>query len=159
MKTEAIRLTRIDSIDRDHHSLLETLHFLQNENITQSDLEENYQKLRRYAALHFDSEEKILLETGYPKLEQHKKMHQHFRDKVEILGSTILGEGERADSKVDQMVNEAKEALGKTVMAKASPRVMMVAFLVQWLLQHVNGRDQDYVAYLKMIKTDLGALH
>lgn len=155
MNSNNLKLTGINSIDEEHRALFGILIGLRNENVTQNELESDYDKLIQYADEHFLNEEKIFSESGYPKLEEHKLMHETFRVKVKDLGNTILEGKKRMDDVTDQMVNEAKMHMGESPLAKASPRLRMVAFLVQWLLQHVNGHDQDYVSYLKSCKREI----
>ena len=151
MNSEILPLTGIESIDSDHRGLLETLRRLQTERCSQDELVHTWCQLRQYADEHFAREEQILLAYAYPQLEYHKKMHGVFRDKIDALGDTLLEGKDRPDNEMDRTIRVAKEELGKPLLAPASPRVMMVAFLVQWLLQHINGHDREYVGHLKKI--------
>ncbi len=149
MNDNTLPLTGIESIDSDHRGLLETLRRLQTEHCSQDELRHTWQQLRQYADEHFAREEQVLLACAYPQLEYHKTMHGVFRDKIDSLGIALLEGKDRPENETDRMIREAKEELGKPQVAPASPRVMMVAFLVQWLFQHINGHDREYVGHLK----------
>lgn len=153
MDDNALRLTGIPSIDEEHRALLHCLQDLQKENIGQEAWIACHQTLQRYAEEHFAHEESMLVACGYPEQEQHKRLHADFRDKVEALGTIIHAGESRQDDTIDQTIRDVKKQLGRTSVIPASPKIRMVAFLVQWLLQHVNGHDQAFVEHIKKHST------
>ena len=75
----------------------------------------------RYAEIHFKTEERLMAESGYPGLEEHRKSHEAFRD--------LFGEI-RSRSREDQALD-------------------LFFFLKEWLLGHIGESDADYAPWLK----------
>jgi hemerythrin-like metal-binding protein len=75
-----------------------------------------------YAQVHFFTEEKYMKLADYPELEEHKKEHKAFVDKVQSAVSTF------EDGKV------CAEDL--------------ILFLKDWLIHHIAGTDKKYAPYL-----------
>lgn len=82
-------------------------------------------ELVSYAAFHFDFEEKLMAAHGYPDLEAHRRIHQHFVKWVTDFR--------------DDFITYGKRALGEPVLA----------FLRDWLADHIMGEDQRYRPYLQ----------
>lgn len=82
------------------------------------------QELVDYTHYHFQREEKLMEEYGYPDLEGHKAQH----DQMIIQVDTFMRRYEE----------RGREALAE-----------VVEYLKQWLLQHVNGTDKKFVPYLQ----------
>ena len=149
MKDNNLRLTGIESIDTEHRTLIRIFMSLKNDAMTQDELVDHHQQLQHYIAQHFTHEEGILEKSGYPELKRHKQLHLAIKEKVEALGHVIVAHKNRQGNTVDQIIDDAKQELGKTgESTKAAPRIMMLGLLVQWLIQHINGHDQEYVKYL-----------
>lgn len=81
-------------------------------------------KLIEYAFYHFTKEERLMEAAGYPDLEEHKKEHEAFVDK--------LVEFQKAYS-------ENKNSLTSE----------MVSFMNNWWLTHIRVSDKKYEPYLK----------
>jgi hemerythrin len=79
-------------------------------------------RLLKYTQTHFDHEENVMRECGYPDLEQHQFLHDALRQKTVQL---------RAD------FNPA-----------AGPDLLR--FLKQWWIDHIQGEDKKYAPYLKL---------
>lgn len=80
-------------------------------------------KLIEYAFYHFTKEERLMEAAGYPDLEEHKKEHEAFVDK--------LIEFQKAYS-------ENKNSLSSE----------MVNFMNKWWLTHIRVSDKKYEPYL-----------
>jgi hemerythrin len=76
-----------------------------------------------YARVHFELEERLMLEHGYPDLEAHKREHEHFTHKVQRLKASY-------DAGAPALVGETD------------------VFLATWLSHHVREVDKGYVPYL-----------
>ena len=76
-----------------------------------------------YCAFHFDYEEEILKQRGYPKLEEHIVLHDGFRTKVKYFMAK-LDEGD------------------KSVMD------YMIIYLISWIKEHTHVEDLDYKNYM-----------
>ncbi len=80
--------------------------------------------MTRFAQEHFKSEEKLMIEYGYPQLEQHRSQHQEFKGKVtELSKATTYG--------IDVV-----------------PQVLL-EFLEQWLTQHILHEDMEYKLFFE----------
>jgi hemerythrin len=81
-------------------------------------------ELAEYAENHFTAEEKLMAETGYPHLSQHKREHERFIVRVAELKKEF-----DEDSDFDA---------GKILM-----------FLRSWLLRHIRQIDKKYSSHLQ----------
>ncbi|RCX26382.1 bacteriohemerythrin [Thioalbus denitrificans] len=117
----------IEVIDLEHKRLLNLINNLQaavrfrtGEEFERQALEE----LVDYTRYHFQREEKLMEQHGYPDLVGHKAQH-------------------------DQMINQVDtfvrryEERGRDALAEVAD------YLRLWLLQHINGTDKKYVPYLQ----------
>ena len=81
--------------------------------------------LADYTEFHFQAEEKLQEEIGYPGLAEHKKKHEELRQTVEDLHQMLEEEGGPSDAFVDQ--------LNKKV--------------IEWLYYHIKGFDRSVAEY------------
>ena len=80
-------------------------------------------KLTQYASEHFRDEESLLEQAAYPGIEEHRKEHQQFREKiVQCCVATSIGVG-----------NVPRELL---------------AYLHDWLNHHLLEQDMKYKPFL-----------
>lgn len=117
---------KIDSIDNQHKKLVEMINsFYDNiEKKSKNDLISGIiVKMKNYAILHFNTEEKYFKQFYYPQYEQHKLEHDKFIEKV-------------AD--VEKRFNE-----GKLVLT-----LEITNFLKDWLKNHIQGSDMKYSEFL-----------
>ena len=120
-------------IDDQHKGLMELVNDMFN-HVTGNDEEERayftsiIQKAVQYVKVHFDTEEKIMIQTNFPGYLEHKKAHDSF-----VL--TV----------VEQIKNfEAGKRLTLSDFIK---------FLKEWILTHIAIMDKQYFRYLKQIAT------
>jgi hemerythrin-like metal-binding protein len=78
--------------------------------------------MKKYALLHFNTEEKFMTLNGFPKLENHKGRHQNFIKKVQDLE-------EKLDKKYPVLPGD------------------IVKFLKEWILLHIQIEDKTYSNY------------
>ncbi|MCK5725315.1 MAG: hemerythrin family protein [Thiotrichaceae bacterium] len=116
----------IKSLDDDHRKLLclinklqTAVHYQTGEIFEKEALDE----LVAYTKYHFDREEKMLEEAGYPDLDDHKKTHKAMIAEVEGF--------------VEAYNQKGHEALKE-----------VAAYLKNWLIGHINGTDKEYSALL-----------
>ncbi len=81
--------------------------------------------LADYTEFHFQAEEKLQEEIGYPGLAEHKKKHEELRQTVEDLHQMLEEEEGPSDAFVDQ--------LNKKV--------------IEWLYYHIKGFDRSVAEY------------
>jgi hemerythrin-like metal-binding protein len=118
--------TGIGSIDFQHQSLFEALNKLADafrDGAAKVQAEECLAFLVQYAFEHFQAEEQVMREIGYPGLAPHLALHAELMERVHDL--------------------QAKHRQGE-------PSTMEVTiFLAEWLKHHINEADMDYVAFAR----------
>ncbi|SHI92905.1 hemerythrin [Malonomonas rubra DSM 5091] len=87
-------------------------------------LQETFEMLKDYTEKHFQHEEKLMQEYGFPGLEEHRQIHQQLRDSVDDMIS-------RNSSDPQQLAKE------------------LLAFLRVWLLEHIVNVDKKYGVFLE----------
>jgi len=116
----------IESLDNDHKKLIAILAQLmsaKNENSRQDNINDLFQQLEFYAQSHFAHEEALLANIGYQQLENHKKSHRCFIEKIPQLKEQWFADVSEPDIVKDQII----------------------LFLQQWLIKHILEEDLDYV--------------
>lgn len=115
-------------IDEQHRILLDTINQLASAEslLNHQAVSMIIDELVSYAAFHFDFEEKLMASAGYPDLEAHRNIHQGFVCWV-------------IDFR-DEFLTYGKRALGEPVLA----------FLRDWLRDHILGEDQQYRSYIQL---------
>lgn len=81
-------------------------------------------EMTHYAALHFKSEEDLLVEYQYPKIEAHKKQHTEFIKKTLEL------------------------CMAATEKIEVVPQDLL-QYLQEWLTNHILNEDMAYKSFLK----------
>lgn len=115
-----------DHIDEEHKKLLAILNRLFDSmrlgkagQVLASIVEE----LLDYTKTHFAHEEQFIRSKGYPRLNDHLKIHRNLEQQVQDIGQR-LGQG-------------------------GSLGVETLSFLKSWLVEHIMGCDQDYARFIK----------
>jgi hemerythrin-like metal-binding protein len=116
----------IESIDEDHKKLLNlinnlqtAIHYHTGEQFERQALDE----LVNYTKYHFSREEELMEKFGYPELEAHRAEHARMIEKVGVF--------------IEQYEQKQYEALEE-----------VAEFLKNWLVNHINGTDKRYSAFL-----------
>lgn len=116
----------IDSIDAQHKTLIELINKLQNtvEFATGRDYElAALDEVVKYTINHFKYEEDLMQDNGYPSFEAHRAEHA------------------KMVARVDSLLEEYNQNQD-LAMRKA------LAFLKDWLINHINGTDKQYSEFL-----------
>ena len=112
-----------EAIDSDHKALLLVINEL-NESLGSDDadilIKEIFEKLEKYIKQHFQREERLLEQCDYSELDDHKKQHREFVEKIPELKKRLLN----SDS-----VEIAQE---------------VQLFLLNWLMMHIIIDDMSY---------------
>ena len=119
--------TNIDIIDQQHRMLVDLVNELSEAHEAGKDrniLLKLIEKLGIYAATHFAREEDYFETHGYPNTDEHLQEHDYFEDML------FQFEDEFKAGKQDLTFN-------------------VLMFLSDWLVNHINGSDQEYVPFLK----------
>ncbi|MEI6559094.1 MAG: bacteriohemerythrin [Rhodospirillaceae bacterium] len=119
----------VPTLDRDHKALVGLLNQLAAAEDRQDriNLEEVLDELVSYTLYHFEKEERLMAEAGYPDLAAHALRHRRLSDRVLAIRRRFFD--------ADQ------PALGDEV----------VDFLTSWLRSHILGDDLQYVPYLQTL--------
>ena len=97
----------------DLYDLLERAH-------TRKSVDEFINDAEKFAEVHFESEERLMRQAGFPDIEEHHKAHQEYRGLVEQI---------RQRPGVEQGMD-------------------LFFFLKEWWLGHLYGPDRDYITWL-----------
>lgn len=116
----------IESIDDDHKKLMNLINTLQTAVMYPTD--ESYERealaaVVDYTKYHFQREEGLLRDNGYPGYEAHKKVHEEMIAKITDY--------------IDEYENKREDAICD-----------LTRFLKTWLIKHIAGTDQEYSKFL-----------
>ncbi len=117
----------IEAIDRDHKKLLNLINQFQTAVLYRTGREfeqEAFDSLVEYTRTHFRREEDLMEEHGYPDFEPHREQHRQMIAQVEACMAQYMSEGRQV------------------------PLERAVSFLQDWLINHINGTDQQYSEFL-----------
>lgn len=117
----------IDSIDNDHKKLLGLINQLQTAvhyTTDESMIESTLDSLLDYTKYHFSREEGLMQECNYPNFHVHKQQHE----------AMIL----QVSNYIDEYKTHNKHTIENVTQ-----------YLKSWLINHINGCDQEYSPYLK----------
>ena len=112
-------------IDKEHQQLfqlIDNFYIGIMDNSPRERLEELIIGLVDYTSTHFENEEKHMMLMNYPDLEAHRKLHQHFIEKVKNYHERLIS--------------------GKLILS-----IEVTNFLKDWLVNHIKGSDQQYAAF------------
>ena len=113
---------KVPSIDEQHKKLvciINELYSSMKAGKSREQLGKTLEDLVEYTKYHFSYEEKLLEKTGYEDIEEHKKQHNAFADKITTTCKNYES--------------------GKMFMS-----IDICNFLQNWLIQHIQGTDQKY---------------
>ncbi|MCL2618951.1 MAG: hemerythrin family protein [Defluviitaleaceae bacterium] len=82
--------------------------------------------LANYTIQHFNNEERLMEESGYPHTGEHKRQHAEFLEEVVKLKKKVLAEADRTANNV--LINKV---------------------IVNWLTKHVLGSDMMMAAHYR----------
>lgn len=81
-------------------------------------------QLDDFTNMHFLFEETLMIQTGYPNHDAHRREHEHLIGELRSLRQAVLDESARAPA-------SAAEAIER------------------WLLQHIQTFDRDFAAFIR----------
>ena len=117
----------VQLVDEQHRMLcsyINDLYSAMKHNSAKDELATIMQHLREYTASHFSTEEQLFEHSAYPHTREHKEVHRRFVSRLEEFESQIKN--------------------GTTTVS-----MDLLAFLKDWLINHIQGTDPGYVSYLK----------
>jgi hemerythrin len=118
-----------DEVDKEHwgiFALVTDLGDKRKRGAAHASIKTTIDALVAYVRVHFEHEERMLEAAGYPGLEAHKKLHQALTRQVDGFRADFL----RAPEDFDHDG--------------------FMAFLSNWLSDHILVEDMEYAAFLKI---------
>jgi hemerythrin-like metal-binding protein len=119
----------VESIDREHRALFELFNDLHSSILrgeTHSLTAEKLERLVQYTEEHFADEERLMAESGYPKLEEHCRSHRALTEQVQ------------------GMMDDLKRS--QSVM-----NLPALKFLNEWVTLHILREDRSYVPWMQKV--------
>jgi hemerythrin len=123
---------QVDVIDQQHRRLVELMNRLigiQDEKASDDEIAEILGAMTNYLGYHFDTEEQLMIERGYPELESHREEHQTFVTQTANFIATYRQSGVSLKSDI-------------------------LLFLKEWLVEHIIKTDGAFGDYLKNVNPD-----
>jgi len=123
---------QVDVIDQQHRRLVELMNRLiaiQDEKASDDDISDILGAMTNYLGYHFDTEEQLMIDCGYPELESHREEHQTFVTQTAYFIATYREGG-------------------------ASLKSDILLFLKEWLVEHILKTDGAFGDYLSATQTD-----
>lgn len=117
----------IEIIDEQHRKLVDLTNAVFSKIMdpnNEEDLSSYFKELNDYCHYHFETEEKLLTETSWPDLDDHKLLHSKLFVEVEFLQAIFAKE------------NDKESAL------------TLLKFLKEWLQNHISVEDKLYAQHL-----------
>lgn len=116
----------VQAMDDQHGILMDTLNELRAmllRGTSRRDVSLQLERLIEFTQMHFQSEEQLLLQQGFPGAEEHRKAHQHLLTRLYT----------------------ALEQVNRDEPIRLSS---LLEFLPAWYLEHVEQLDQPYGVWL-----------
>jgi methyl-accepting chemotaxis protein/hemerythrin len=123
----------INEIDEQHKKMLSIINKLYDlfedlKNNDQIEIDKVIKEVADYAIYHFATEEKYFTMFGYEKADEHVKIHNQYR------------------AKIDDWRKKYEETRDEKIFFEISN------FLHDWWIWHINNTDRDYVPFMKANK-------
>ncbi len=127
---------KIPHIDDQHRKLVESIVSL-HKAVQTSDLRDGMVMkmivfMDSYVRVHLMDEEKMLEKISFPDLSRHNKLHAYFLEKVEEFKRHYSESGITAS--------------------------LIIQFLIDWFIDHVQTADREYAAYITTNNIDIAQL-
>ena len=129
IKMDESLITGICDIDAQHELLFDAINNLAAITKNKQDLWFVVEDIKKYAAIHFQTEEKYMREYNYPEIEEHIKEHADFSEKFVILRQEL-------------------EENGLSENFVQNFRI----FLVRWIMNHYTNIDVKMAEFIKKAK-------
>lgn len=120
----------LEQMDRQHRQLVKILNELHQAMLAGShprDVMRVMEELILYTKYHFNTEERLMAEAGYPGAARHRQKHQALTAKVEEFASEVL-------------------------KGRATVSLSVLQFLKDWLNKHILGTDKEFAEFVKSRK-------
>jgi hemerythrin-like metal-binding protein len=117
----------ISIIDEQHRgivSIINSLHYFLRKGRGEKILQPVLIVLEQHTHIHFETEESLMAEAGYPALEEHIILHKELTRKTDNISREVY-------------INKDMD--------------MMLKFLKEWWSGHINKEDRKYAPFVKKI--------
>jgi len=121
--TYSVQIPLLDGQHRNLFRMAEELHAAMLARQGKATLAQILNRLVQYTLVHFEQEERLMREHGYPGLDAHVAEHRALTSQVKQF--------------------QADFASGRTALS-----VQVLQFLKDWLEGHIKGSDRAYAPYL-----------
>ena len=121
---------QIDIIDDQHRRLVDLMNRLieiKGKDPSGEGVVEALGEMTNYLGDHFDTEEQMMIDHGYPEIDAHREEHQNFVAQTAYYIATY---------------RESGVSLEKDILM----------FLQEWLIDHIQKTDQDFGRYVNKIR-------
>ena len=118
----------VELVDEQHKMLIEKLNDIKEaieQTLGAEKILRTFDFMVDYADFHFSTEEKHMIANEYPGYQEHKKAHEEFRGMIDSMIEDFKEEG-------------ATEGLARSINT----------FLMNWLVKHIKGVDQEFGKWL-----------
>ncbi len=115
----------IEIVDTQHKKLVDLISDLLQSSILNHDnqkVEDILQQLVKYTEYHFAEEEKLMIESNFPKFEEHQMIHQSFVEKV-------------------------NEFYMKFTRKEIALEIQILNYLKNWLINHILITDKEFATF------------
>ena len=122
-------MTNVESIDKQHKALIDCINEIVAIGIDAANkdaIDKHLLFLGNYVIKHFHDEEQVQIEVGYPKYEQHRKMHQDFVEDYKVFLAQYKKDGPSV--RFMRHLNQA---------------------VIRWIIQHIKDADLDLAYYIR----------
>ncbi|MEG3640389.1 bacteriohemerythrin [Magnetococcus sp. PR-3] len=149
--------TGIEPIDRDHLHLWDLFQTLLEKELRSDEAQAIIEELLAYTRYHFEREERLMEDIAFPpQLRQaHEQEHQSFVQRVESFMEILRQGKSRQTSGMDTLVQEIQQNYNQPQLPNLDPPKQVVAFLVEWILNHTSGMDIELATYTETKKGHL----
>ncbi len=120
----SVDISKIDDQHRELVAMIDEFYTAMVKRRSRETLGEILDRLSRYCAVHFSTEEELMQTHGYPYLSEHQEIHQ------------------KVSAKVLALQKEFKSG-------KADLTIETSMFLKDWLDKHILGTDHKYASFLR----------
>lgn len=113
-------------LDEQHKNIINTFNTLlavPDASVDSETISDTLTRLVRYASEHFRDEECLMEQAAYPAIEEHKREHRQFREKI------------------------VQYCMATSIGVRIVPRDLL-AYLHDWLTQHMLEQDMKYKLFL-----------
>lgn len=118
---------QVEAIDAQHMRLVDLMNHLidiQDQHSSDDEIIDILGAMTNYLGYHFEAEEQLMIDNGYPELESHREEHQAFVTQTAYFIATFRESG-------------------------ASLKSDILLFLKEWLVEHIKEIDAAFGAFLR----------